>query len=294
MAVDKLVDSAQLNADLTSVANAIRTKGGTSAQLAFPSGFVSAVQAIPTGGGGSPTINDYVQNGLIHMWDAEQNTSSGHDDTATVWEDLVGNTDLTRYSAGIGSASWWGAKYLYFSGNANQRLDNADGAIDASVPATVEIALSPLKNAAGMIAGYFGRPARGLGFFSDNTITFRLVQGSNTNVKTYSTGVSAFSDIQTAACVYNASAATGTVYVNNSACVLSANSHYFSVGSPLDGIRVGCGNGSNTYPFTGLIYSIRVYNRALTAEELTKNYHVDLARFFTDYSTIAQVLLGGV
>ena len=52
MAVDKLVDSTQLDADLTSVANAIRTKGGTSAQMAFPAGFVSAVNAIPTGGGG--------------------------------------------------------------------------------------------------------------------------------------------------------------------------------------------------------------------------------------------------
>lgn len=51
MAVDKLVDSTQLDADLTSVANAIRTKGGTSSQLAFPNGFVSAVQAIPTGSG---------------------------------------------------------------------------------------------------------------------------------------------------------------------------------------------------------------------------------------------------
>lgn len=49
MAVDKLVDSTQLDADLTSVANAIRTKGGTSAQMAFPNGFVSAVNAIPTG-----------------------------------------------------------------------------------------------------------------------------------------------------------------------------------------------------------------------------------------------------
>jgi len=49
MAVDKLVDSTQLDADLTSVANAIRTKGGTSGSLAFPGGFVSAVQAIPTG-----------------------------------------------------------------------------------------------------------------------------------------------------------------------------------------------------------------------------------------------------
>ena len=46
MAVDKLVDSTQLDSDLTSVANAIRTRGGTSAQLAFPNGFVSAVGAI--------------------------------------------------------------------------------------------------------------------------------------------------------------------------------------------------------------------------------------------------------
>ena len=51
MAVDKLVDSTQLDSDLTSVANAIRTKGGTSASLAFPSGFVSAINAISGGGG---------------------------------------------------------------------------------------------------------------------------------------------------------------------------------------------------------------------------------------------------
>ena len=65
MAVDKLVDSSQLDADLTSVANAIRTKGGTSASLAFPAGFVDAIDAIETGGGGdmeafmNRTIADY-------------------------------------------------------------------------------------------------------------------------------------------------------------------------------------------------------------------------------------------
>ena len=47
MSVDKLVDSTQLDSDLTSVANAIRTKGGTSATLAFPADFVSAILAIP-------------------------------------------------------------------------------------------------------------------------------------------------------------------------------------------------------------------------------------------------------
>lgn len=51
MAVDKLVDSTQLNADLTSVANAIRAKGGASASLAFPDGFVDAIGDIETGGG---------------------------------------------------------------------------------------------------------------------------------------------------------------------------------------------------------------------------------------------------
>ena len=55
-----IVDSA----DLTSVANAIRTKGGTSTSLAFPADFVSAIAAIPSGGGGGdagiPNLKDVV------------------------------------------------------------------------------------------------------------------------------------------------------------------------------------------------------------------------------------------
>jgi hypothetical protein len=50
MAYDKVVDSAVLDANLTSVANAIRSKGGTTASLAFPSGFADAISAIKTGG----------------------------------------------------------------------------------------------------------------------------------------------------------------------------------------------------------------------------------------------------
>ena len=45
--------------DLTAVANAIRTKGGTSAQLTFPQGFVDAIAAIQTGGGGDVDFFDY-------------------------------------------------------------------------------------------------------------------------------------------------------------------------------------------------------------------------------------------
>ena len=49
MAYDKVVDSASLDSKLTQVADAIRTKGNTSAGLQFPSGFISAIQAIQTG-----------------------------------------------------------------------------------------------------------------------------------------------------------------------------------------------------------------------------------------------------
>ena len=53
MAIDKLVDSTQLDSDLASVADAIRAKSGGSSELDFPSEFVSEIESIPTGG--SPT-----------------------------------------------------------------------------------------------------------------------------------------------------------------------------------------------------------------------------------------------
>jgi hypothetical protein len=71
MALDKLVDSTQLDTDLTSVANAIRVKGGTSAQLAFPAGFVSAIDAIPTGGGDPwELVADYTSDAVATIVEA--------------------------------------------------------------------------------------------------------------------------------------------------------------------------------------------------------------------------------
>lgn len=50
MAVDKLVDSTELDTNLLAVANAIRTKGGTSGALQFPSEFIEAINNISGGG----------------------------------------------------------------------------------------------------------------------------------------------------------------------------------------------------------------------------------------------------
>lgn len=45
-------------ASLTEVADAIRAKSGTMDKMEFPGGFVSAVQAIQTGGGGDSVTDD--------------------------------------------------------------------------------------------------------------------------------------------------------------------------------------------------------------------------------------------
>lgn len=50
MAVDKLVDSVQLDSDLEDIADAIRAKSGGSSPLAFPSGFISEIGTISGGG----------------------------------------------------------------------------------------------------------------------------------------------------------------------------------------------------------------------------------------------------
>ena len=79
MALDKAIDSAQLDANLTTIAEAIRAKGGTSDALVFPSGFVSAVQAIQAGGGGtmpsasSKDVNFYDYDGtLLYSYTLEE------------------------------------------------------------------------------------------------------------------------------------------------------------------------------------------------------------------------------
>ena len=66
MATYKVVDAEQLNADMSSVADSIRTKGGTTDALAWPDGYKTAIDSIPAGGG-APNLQSksvtYTANG---------------------------------------------------------------------------------------------------------------------------------------------------------------------------------------------------------------------------------------
>ncbi len=58
-----MANSLVTDTDLTAVADAIRTKGGTSANLQFPDGFVDAIDSIETGGG-DDNIEKLISNTL--------------------------------------------------------------------------------------------------------------------------------------------------------------------------------------------------------------------------------------
>lgn len=58
MAINKAIDGNQLDADLLSIADAIRLKGGTLAELEFPDEFIAAINDIPQGGSGAVDHND--------------------------------------------------------------------------------------------------------------------------------------------------------------------------------------------------------------------------------------------
>lgn len=73
MAVDKAIDSTAFDSKLTTVADAIRTAGGTTEPMSFPSGMVEAITAIQAGGGGGDTLLGYnLLSGTITL--AEEST----------------------------------------------------------------------------------------------------------------------------------------------------------------------------------------------------------------------------
>lgn len=132
MAVDKLVDSTQLDADLTSVANAIRTKGGTSASLAFPADFLTAIAAIPSGGGGDPNENltKLLQNSLTTV-----------------------NCDASSLNAGIRNAS--GVKHIFLPQCTSVNGDacyNATGLIDVVFPILTSFGTRVFYGCAALVA----------------------------------------------------------------------------------------------------------------------------------------------
>lgn len=117
-----MADYLVTDSELTSVANAIRTKGGTSSSLEFPTEFVTAIQDIPTGGGGG-SGDGYVWqdgDGYLHLSN-EAGTeyivanliSDAYDDSATyaVGDYCSYDGDFYVCNTAISTAESWTAAH---------------------------------------------------------------------------------------------------------------------------------------------------------------------------------------
>ena len=101
-----MADYRVAGADLVSVADAIRTKGGTSAQLVFPGGFVDAIGDIPTG----------QQPVLVTKTITENGTYTASSDNADGYSSVTVNLQDVSYESGTFTCPSTGTSYtLNFS-----------------------------------------------------------------------------------------------------------------------------------------------------------------------------------
>lgn len=123
--------------DLTSVANAIRTKGGTSAGLSFPTEFVSAIGDIPTGGGSTLITKNITANGTYNALDDDA------DGYSQVTAAVPGWTFVTSQNYNISTTS-----------TSNETIATLETEITAT-EANNKIVYVRIRDTAGKRAGYF-------------------------------------------------------------------------------------------------------------------------------------------
>jgi hypothetical protein len=205
MAVDKLVDSTQLDSDLTSVADAIRTKGGTNGSLAFPAGFVSAIEDIETGGGGWTMQEVLESEEYASLWTASQATLKIVNPYITkIVNSMFSNVKLIK-SINFPNVKAWGyPEYLL-----------RDSAVEIAVfpQANSSIATSSFRNAPSLTAVDFGPDVPSIGnyFISNSPNVNVIILRRTTSVVTISNASGAISGSP-----FADGKAGGTLYVPSS------------------------------------------------------------------------------
>lgn len=143
--------------ELTSVANAIRTKGGTSSSLVYPAGFVSAIGDIPTGitPTGTKSITTNGTHDVTNYASASVAVPASAVDSGTKSITTNGTHDVVGYaSASVNvpsSSPTLISKSITANGTYNASADSADGysSVTVNVPSSGGIITTEVANATG-------------------------------------------------------------------------------------------------------------------------------------------------
>ena len=231
-------------------------------------------------GGGLPTAKDYVQNGLVAMWDGIENAGWGvHNPNATVWKDLVGDCDFTL------SGVSFDADRAIFNGYGYGTSPIGNNLIEKLYNCVIEIVVRFIEINGFHVA--FSTP-------SDLYESPCVALGANTSpswrrlVVCSQRPIGAFSNIDGYPYSFSETSTITTRYEGRrkpNYCVRNGNQainlngvEYGSNNDNTNRILLGCRDGSYANRLNGEICCLRAYSE-LTNSGIATNYAIDKARF---------------
>ena len=202
-------------------------------------------------------IMDYVSNGLVLLLDGVKNTRNEHSTNTSIWEDLSGNNnDLTLENVVSNSNN------MYLDGIKSKVY--SEKALDV---VSVEMVLELEEKNDFVYIASFGNNSKSMAWSPVSDKGFSL---GHQKKKYFVENLYKKNSISVQ---YN----PDLMYLNSEK--LTNNLAVESWGTPSTYPIAFGFYGSAAYRMKGKIYSIRIYNRALTEDEIKNNYIVDKARF---------------
>ena len=236
-----------------------------------------------------PTVKDrYVTDGLIAMWDGEDNLGAGvHDPAATTWADLTGNHADMVFRA----APTVGLNYYDMSAGGGCIASAADiaAALNANA-ATIEIVcdVRTMVDNASLFACVDGDSGNRVAWVRTSTangmkgIVGAAEYKSTSYYSPYPAFDTALNAVRSYTFTYSADAcrihkdgtAAGKSVANKGVSGNTATAA-FSIGQ-----RISQNGGYSAATSDMRVYCVRIYDRVLSADEIAANHAQDVKRFF--------------
>ena len=212
---------------------------------------------------------------LILHYDAINNTGNGHSNTTTTWKDLSGNNnDISSISGNIGE------NYIQLTGTQSMQVPLSGNFTDI----TAEFMVSDVQTTDTTLFNGYGSYTRLISVhvpWSDNVIYFDSSHNSSQSGDGYERISKAidFDKSQKHTLTFVKSTTEGqSIYLDGNLWVQNAT--YTRAIGNITGAILGAGSADlASYKWQGKIYSIRIYSKALTQEEILNNYNMDKERF---------------